>query len=83
MTDEIIPPAQPQPAPQYDWKLRLKNGLMRFGKGIVASLLIAVLQFAVEFLQNNPDLFPTKYTIFVGIAVSALLGIEKALQQGK
>jgi hypothetical protein len=81
MVDET--PITPQPVVVYDTKQRIINGLKRFGKGIAASLLIAVLQFAVEFLQNNPDLFPTKYTIFVGVAVSALLGIEKALQQGK
>ena len=67
----------------YDWKLRLKLGAKRFGKGMAASLLIAFLQFAAEFLQNNPELFPTQYTLYVGIAVSALLGIEKAVQSQK
>jgi len=67
----------------YDTKQRIINGLKRFGKGVGASVLIAALQFAVEFLQNNPELFPTKYTLYVGVAVSALMGIEKAIQQAK
>ena len=67
----------------YDTKQRMISGLKRFGKGVAASTLIAALQFAVEFLQNNPELFPTKYTLYVGVAVSALLGIEKAIQQAK
>jgi hypothetical protein len=67
----------------YDTKQRMVSGLKRFGKGVAASALVATLQFAVEFLQNNPELFPTKYTLYVGVAVSALLGIEKAIQQAK
>ena len=68
---------------EYDLKLRLKLGLKRFGKGIAASLLITAVQFAAEFLQSNPGIFPEKYTLFVGAAVSALMGIEKALQKEK
>lgn len=67
----------------YETKQRIINGLKRFGKGVGASALLAALQFSVEFLQNNPELFPTKYTLYVGIAVSALLGIEKAVQGQK
>lgn len=67
----------------YDTKQRIINGLKRFGKGVGASALIAALQFTVEFLQNNPELFPTKYTLYVGVAISALMGIEKAIQQAK
>jgi hypothetical protein len=67
----------------YDWKLRLKLGLKRFAKGLGASLLVAGVQYSAEFLQNSKDLFPQEYTIYVGLVVSALLGLEKALQKKK
>ncbi|RLE39470.1 hypothetical protein DRJ17_00790 [Candidatus Woesearchaeota archaeon] len=71
-----------QPA-EYDLKLRLKLGVKRFLKGLGASLLVAGVQYAAEFLQNSKDLFPQEYTLYVGLVVSALLGIEKAVQRQK
>jgi hypothetical protein len=67
----------------YDWKLRLKLGGKRFLKGFSASLLIAVIQFSAEFIQNNPAVFPQKYTLYTGLIVAILLGLEKALQKEK
>lgn len=68
---------------EYDWKLRLKLGLKRFMKGLGASLLITAIQYATEFIQSNPDVFPQQYTIYLGLTVSALLGLEKSLQKKK
>jgi hypothetical protein len=68
---------------EYDAKLRLKLGVKRFLKGLGASLLVAGVQYAAEFLQNSKELFPQEYTIYVGLVVSALLGIEKAIQKQK
>jgi len=68
---------------EYDWKLRLKLGVKRFLKGLGASALLMLIQFSAEFLQNNPDVFPQEYTLYIGLVVSALLGIEKAIQKEK
>ncbi len=67
----------------YDWKLRAKLGCKRFIKGFSAALLIAVIQYGAEFIQNNPDVFPQTYTLYTGLIVSILLGFEKALQKEK
>lgn len=68
---------------EYDWKLRLKLGAKRFLKGLGASILLTIIQFSAEFLQNNPEIFPQEYTLYIGLVVSALLGIEKAIQKEK
>jgi len=68
---------------EYDWKLRIKLGSKRFLKGLGASILLTLIQFSAEFLQNNPDIFPQEYTLYIGLVVSALLGIEKAVQKEK
>jgi hypothetical protein len=67
---------------EYDWKLRLKLGAKRFLKGLLATLLIAGIQYAVQFVQTSTDLFP-KESALAGILISGLLALEKALQKQK
>lgn len=67
---------------EYDWKLRLKLGLKRFLKGFAATMLVAGVQYGVQFVQSSPDLFPQESTL-AGILISGLLALEKALQKQK
>jgi len=67
---------------EYDWKTRLKLGTKRFLKGLGATLLVAGVQYAVQFVQTSPDLFPAESAL-AGIVISGLLALEKVLQRGK
>ncbi len=67
---------------EYDWKLRLKLGLKRFLKGFAATMLVAGVQYGVQFVQSSPDLFPQESAL-AGILISGLLALEKALQKQK
>ena len=67
---------------EYDWKARLKLGSKSFLKGLGATLLVAGVQYAVQFVQTSPDLFPAESAL-AGIVISGLLALEKALQRGK
>jgi len=67
---------------EYDWKTRLKAGSKRFLKGLGATILVAGIQYGVQFIQTSPDLFPTE-SAMAGIIISGLLALEKALQRGK
>lgn len=67
---------------EYDLKTRVKAGLKRFLKGMGATLLVAGVQYAVQFVQTSPDLFPAESTM-AGIIISGLLALEKALQRSK
>lgn len=67
---------------QYDAKTRMKAGLKRFLKGLLATLLVAGVQYGVEFVQTSADLFPAESAL-TGLVVSTLIGLEKALQKRK
>jgi hypothetical protein len=67
---------------EYDWKTRIKAGSKRFLKGLGATLLVAGIQYAVQFVQTSPDLFPAE-SAMAGIIISGLLALEKSLQRSK
>ncbi len=68
--------------PEYDPKTRVKAAAKRFLKGLLATLLVAGVQYAAEFVQASADLFPAESAL-TGLVVSVLLALEKGLQKAK
>jgi hypothetical protein len=67
----------------YPVKLRVKLGLTRAAKAMIAAFVIALLGFLVEWFTQNQNIFGDKNVIWVGLGIAVLLGLQKALEKAK
>ena len=67
----------------YTVKLRVKLGLTRAAKTMIATILLALLAAVYEWLVAYQGQFNPMYSVWIGLALSILLGLEKAFQKAK
>lgn len=67
----------------YSVKLRVKLGLTRAAKTVIAAFVVALIGFLAEWFTNNQNIFGDQNVIWVGLGIAVLLGIQKALEAAK